>query len=819
MSINIFISHSHKDREYTEAIYNSLKLLENQKKITLWYDKNLNAGDEFWDIIENKITNTDIFLALISTDYLNSPSCNREKDLFLQEKKNNSHKVFIPIIVRECAWLDTDLKNFNGIPSDGQTVANYQDKDSVYKYIYDNVNKVIENLEIKNKSDFINYIETTTFNINEHHIKLSEIFQKPKMDKINEHSKFQTIKIDNDFFKSKDRFFFFIGAELSGKTSLLYHFILNNSQYNILPLYIDCKKYHKTVKHEEEISKIFHEQYIGSFNMFKIRNNKVAMIDNFDEHVNPNFIEWINGFFDYIIIAIDYEKYMSYCQYDELYKNYSSFFIQPFNRKSTFLLIDKWTNIQYGKNTIASQQNTNILESKVNDIILSKHLFPTYPFYILSIIQALEHSNNLEVTSYGDCYQVLLLYNLSKKGINKEDINDSAMNYLIYIAYRIYKDNSKTPDNAISIEIYNKFKAEYQDEYHIKDNIINRIENDSYKILNINYESNQVQFQFKYIYYFLSSKGIALKFNIKELNNLLDSLPNTNSSYILTFLTHHLKNNDIINNVLNNIKNLYANEKPFLLETQETSFLRGIISLIPDKIKDNPNKKLNRIQQREEVDKFEENYSDNSHERVNEFEQQKQIEKSLQLIRITGQIIKNWGGSYPKSTINKLLYEVELLNFRVLSFSIKILNDREILKSFLSSKKITENNIEKIIHIMCLDLILRMLSYGFNSISTEKIIESQEIVSSKIDTPAFDFILLLAKLTYDKLDIEHIRNLKKKFDKSNNLFAQKTLILIIQSYLDMFTVDFRDKQSLINIFNLERKNFEFIAAKNNKFLK
>ena len=816
MPINIFISYSHKDREYVEKLETALFMLIKYKKIILWYDKEIQAGTNISENIEINLKKSDILLAIMSPDSIKSEWCTKERNMFLEDMKKFPYKRIIPIIVRDCSWKDTNISSYNALPYEGNPISSENNQDSAYQQIYDAINNVISSIQPTIKTEYKDFINVTSFNISEYNIKLSEIYQEPKINKIDNNSTMKSLKINDDFFDERNKCVFFVGSVLSGKTSLLYNFINNSEFYNILPIYINSKKYYKTVQHEYEISNLFNEQYIGSFEFYKSKHNKVALIDNYDEVTNRNFIEWINSFFDYVIIAIDYEKYTSYCQNDDLFKNYITYFIEPFNRAKTFSLIEQWATIKYNNDMNKIQQYSDILENKINDIILSRHVFPMYPFYILSVMQALETNSNLEFTSYGDCYQALLLYNLYQKEISKEDISDSAMNFLTYIAYNMYKSTHKTLDNSIPLITYEEIKSNYINEFNIKDSIINRIENEHYKILN--FDNNMVRFQFEYIYFFLSSKGIAQNYNINELKLLLNSLPNSNSAYILTFLTHHIKDYEIIKEVLSNLKELYKDENAFLLNTDETQFLRSILSLIPTKIKNNSNIKENRIKKREQADKneLEEDINSKLDNDVEAFEQQKITEKSLQLIKITGQILKNWGGSYKKDVVRELLQEIELLSFRVLSFLIKMLNSEETINMFLSIKNNdNENNskIEKLIHIMCLDLILRMLSYTFYSISTEKIIQSQKDISQNINAPAFDFLLLLTRLTYENIDIEHIKNLKKKYHNTHNLFAQKTLFLIVQSYLDTHEVNFNQRQALTDMFNMEKKEY---VLKNNQ---
>jgi len=74
----IFISYSHKDREWEGLLRPHLGLLEKAGRITLWDDRRIDAGDTWYNEIEEAMADAAVSVCLISADYLdskNTPGC------------------------------------------------------------------------------------------------------------------------------------------------------------------------------------------------------------------------------------------------------------------------------------------------------------------------------------------------------------------------------------------------------------------------------------------------------------------------------------------------------------------------------------------------------------------------------------------------------------------------------------------------------------------------------------------------------------------------------------------------------------------------
>lgn len=144
--MKIFISYSHKDQEALDRLRTHLKGLSRQGLITAWFDREILAGGEINDEIEAKLETSDIFLLLISPDFIASDYC-MDTELEHAVKRHNSGDArVIPIIIEPCNWLaEHNLKKLKALPKDGQPISEWGNQNSAYLEIVQELTRIIEN--------------------------------------------------------------------------------------------------------------------------------------------------------------------------------------------------------------------------------------------------------------------------------------------------------------------------------------------------------------------------------------------------------------------------------------------------------------------------------------------------------------------------------------------------------------------------------------------------------------------------------------------------------------------------------------------------
>jgi len=148
--IKVFFSYSKEDKELRDELDKYLRPLKN--KITTWYDQDITAGEE-WDAkIKNELRSSDIVLCLISVDFINTDYIIYQELPIMLERESEGLTKVIPVILRECPWIDTDLVKFQALPGKGEPITKYNNSEEAYMEVYNGLKKVVEELAAKEKN-------------------------------------------------------------------------------------------------------------------------------------------------------------------------------------------------------------------------------------------------------------------------------------------------------------------------------------------------------------------------------------------------------------------------------------------------------------------------------------------------------------------------------------------------------------------------------------------------------------------------------------------------------------------------------------------
>ena len=140
-----FISYSHRDENALDRLRVHLTTLKRDGYITEWYDRMILAGDDLDDMIEKELENADIFLLLVSPDFIASDYCvGREMRRALERHETGQVRV-VPIIVEPCDWKSMDnLCQLRAIPKDGRPISKWPNPNDAYLDITQELRRIID---------------------------------------------------------------------------------------------------------------------------------------------------------------------------------------------------------------------------------------------------------------------------------------------------------------------------------------------------------------------------------------------------------------------------------------------------------------------------------------------------------------------------------------------------------------------------------------------------------------------------------------------------------------------------------------------------
>jgi len=140
----VFISYAHEDESYKDELRKHLKTLERLKKINVWDDRDINAGEEWNEEIMTALKTSDIILLLISPDFIASDFCfEKELKLAIERHEAGTARV-IPIILRNCDWYEFEFGKLQALPKNAKPIVEFNNQDEAYVFIARQIKKVVD---------------------------------------------------------------------------------------------------------------------------------------------------------------------------------------------------------------------------------------------------------------------------------------------------------------------------------------------------------------------------------------------------------------------------------------------------------------------------------------------------------------------------------------------------------------------------------------------------------------------------------------------------------------------------------------------------
>lgn len=147
VSVKVFISYSHKDESYKEALETHLTPLMRQEVIDSWNDRKIIPGDEWEDEIDINIKTSDLILLLISPDFIASDYCFGQELSIAMERHHSGDCVVVPIILRSTDFSNLEFSKLLALPTDGVPVSKWSHEDDAWLDVAKGLKKVVAKIQ------------------------------------------------------------------------------------------------------------------------------------------------------------------------------------------------------------------------------------------------------------------------------------------------------------------------------------------------------------------------------------------------------------------------------------------------------------------------------------------------------------------------------------------------------------------------------------------------------------------------------------------------------------------------------------------------
>lgn len=144
--IRVFFSYSHKDEKLRDELELHLKLLQRQKVIDAWHDRQIGAGEERKGAIDQHLEEAQVILLLVSSSYLASDYCYDVEMTRALERHSRGEARVIPIILRPCDWRGAPFAKLQALPRKAESITSQSNRDEAWTDVAREIRSVVEKL-------------------------------------------------------------------------------------------------------------------------------------------------------------------------------------------------------------------------------------------------------------------------------------------------------------------------------------------------------------------------------------------------------------------------------------------------------------------------------------------------------------------------------------------------------------------------------------------------------------------------------------------------------------------------------------------------
>lgn len=839
MTKRVFISYSHKDEAYKEALDEHLAMLKRNNIIATWNDRKLIPGENWAGEISANLDQADLILFLISSSFLASDYCFNVEAKRAIEMHTTGKAQLIPILIRPCDWSSCEFSKFQAVPKNAKPISSWDNKDeawldaicgikkhiSEFKPVLNLVSQVsVDHIQIRPKVlDWIDDIEVILTHRKVNKVTLDNVYVALDL-AAERQSKSEDIQIiSSDLLFSKPSRYLISGEEQQGKTSLLKNLYKQFLKLEIIPIYLDAVDI-KQSDAKKILSAAIENQYSNlSYDRLLREPKKVLLLDNLhaiglNKKYRDKFLSSMNETFPNIVITCNSSYGYITPEISEL-DDFVKYEILGLGHIKRAEIVEKWVSLGIEESIEERElyDQCDDLKSRL-DAIIRKNIVPAKPIYILMLLQMFEaySQQNLELSSHGHCYQQLIYQAFDHAGIPKNEI-DKYLNVLTELSWVLHKNDGVINQHGLEV-----FFKDYEKTYLPVDGptVIKKLKSNSI----LTEQDSKIQFKYPYLYYFFAAKKIAESFSTNEevkdeVRKLIANLHREDYANILVFVTHHTKEAWVLSEIKDALDSFFVDYDAATLSRDQLAFMDEFIAKIPNLVLEQREIREERVKHNKNLDDMEQ---EESPENLVAVDILANINKTFKGMEISGQIIRNRHATLTRKALLDLANQSAMSGLRFLNFFIHISDTTktEVIKYIETKLQEHPNLTNSEVQHDAKDVFLQ-ITYGVingvvrkiaSSIGSKEASEIYASIEKSAPTPAVILLNQAIELHFKRnLDLQSISLTSEKL--KNNPICTRILKEMVIQHTYMFPVGYKEKQQLAELLNFSMQGQRLLDLK------
>lgn len=573
-----------------------------------------------------------------------------------------------------------------------------------------------------------------------------------------------------------------IGPIGSGKSTLSRALCLKFQRKGMKPLLLrggELKRGHNEEFLKSVIKTAIKEQYgndhLDLYLQLSI-DQKIAIVDdihacNINQAGYASLIENLQSRFASLLVFADDSFFLSRVAQTKHETNgfigFSIFSLREMGNKLRGALIDRWTDLgqDYRDSSRDEALQIEALESKVRTL-LGKNLMPSYPIFVLAILQTYESQKALNTASgsYGYYYEALITAALHDQ--RSAVPHDTVYAFLSMLAFEMFDKKML----KLSAAKFRALVAEYcaRHQVNLNEDDIRRLLQRAHIVTWDEFDSGS--FQYHYVYYYFVAKYFADNIyraahsaSVRAtIVRLVENLHVEEYANIVIFFLYLTKDEGSIRKLVERATLLYADAVPCDFDSA-VRFTETLTIVRPQMLLEDGDSRSHKQQHREELDR-----SDAASETGDLQDGEDQVEGIIRLneafktLQVMGQVLRNFPGSLEGDTKVEIARESYLLGLRIFGFVCGMFESnlsefRVVFKSVLEDEGDGDIESKKLDDAVDFAIYRILSAVGFGMIKKISQCVGSEYLKETLEEVSDDDVPLSISLINVSMKLDHFR--------------------------------------------------------------
>jgi predicted MPP superfamily phosphohydrolase len=613
------------------------------------------------------------------------------------------------------------------------------------------------------------------------------------------------------------------GEQGSGKTALLKQLFCDLIAQRMLPVYLNGARLKSSS--DRDIQKLIEtcitEQYGMGDEVLVAQAHplkRVLLVDNLDRYSFPaRYLSQVLAHFDLqfgrIIATVDsaFDLQAIFLTGDlPALRTFEQLRLPEFSFGLRFELVSKWFNLSHSSESLDHQIE---FADKLISRVLGRGLVPSYPLYVLILLQGIEagRAGELENSALGHYYEYMILEALNPK-VKPEHLHE-ILNYCAQFAWFLRSSGKEKVSDSQLRGFHNSFETLFDLEINFADRKRTLIESNLFLEIN-----DEVGFRYPYTYFFFLGRHISKGLANQEMQNFVASccknLHVRENANAMLFLVHHSSDKFVLDSLRSAVENKFTDVPPLQLQS-DAAMLDDLVEAAPLLVLNDSHRRQERSEAMTREQKLDrqldaasselQDADARSEEREQALEMMATINGLLKGIEILGAALKANFGAIEAETKRQMIDTLFRGGLRGMRFflegfaamppylladlgAVLDLNDDDTAESRDRAVKV------RLFHIVSRFSFFIIQRIGSSATSKSMMPAISRYVDSN-DTVANRLVAMAGQLeTPDRIPFDELQKLNARVAKTP--FAQSVLRLVVITRIYMYKTDEKEKQQV-----------------------